>query len=132
MLKKGERKGRMFRKANTQVLALAVVLGLTTLSVFSQKRISFARGHSSATVSGRLDRNGTRTYIVHAREGQTLRLSTTGNQISYEVLGNDYSYSGERSADWSDYILKKTGDYRVKVTNSGKATGFTLTVAIRD
>ncbi|HEX8748341.1 MAG TPA: hypothetical protein VF717_14290 [Pyrinomonadaceae bacterium] len=122
----------MLRKAGIQILALTVILALASADIFAQTRISFRRGSRSATVSGKLSKNGTRTYVVGAKAGQTLRLSTTGEQISYEVLGNDYSSSGERSADWSDYILNKTGDYRIKVTNSGEATGFTLTVGIRN
>ncbi|MCA1557729.1 MAG: hypothetical protein LC731_04215 [Acidobacteria bacterium] len=122
----------MLRKAGVQILALAVILALTSSDIFAQTRISFGRGRNSATVSGKLRKNGTRTYIVGAKAGQTLRLSTTGDQVSYEVLGSDYSNSGERSADWSDYILNKTGNYRIKVTNSGEATAFTLTVAIRN
>ncbi len=121
----------MRRNPAARVLTLVIIAALASGVSFAQSRISFKRGRSSATVSGRLAAYTARTYIVRAKEGQTLRLTIKGD-VSSEVLPDAAVPSMSGSADYSDYNLTKTGDYVIQLTAGEKATSFTMTVSILD
>ena len=48
----------MLRKSITQVVALVLVIIVANSDLLAQKRISFRRGRSSATVQGRIGSKG--------------------------------------------------------------------------
>jgi hypothetical protein len=110
-------------------MALFIALAVSNSVSLAQTRISFKRGKSSATYSGRLAPHATRTYVIKAREGQTLRIAMKGD-VSYEVLSNDAVTSMSGSPDSSDYNLTRSGDYVIKLENGGKAKRFTMTVSV--
>lgn len=120
----------MMKKLGLRSLTLTLIFMLGSSGTLAQTRISFKRGKSAATVSGKLAAGASRVYVVSAREGQTLTLAATGD-VGYEVLGKDYASTMSGSPDSSDYNLNKTGDYKIKITSDQKATSFTLTITIK-
>jgi hypothetical protein len=115
----------MVRKRIPQVVALALMLILSGSNLMAQKRISFRRGTSSATVRGKIGANGYLEYSVNGRAGQVLSIEiTSGNGA---VIVNAGSASGK------NFSLDMTGgDHTLSVVNTGRsATNYTLTVSIR-
>ncbi|MBP6004707.1 MAG: hypothetical protein KA746_14850 [Pyrinomonadaceae bacterium] len=107
-------------------LLRSVVSSLLVLILFSDGfadiRIRFARGRTSATVSGSISAGGRVCYVAGARSGQTLNAvisSTSGKAMIFESGETSYSLNVERS-----------GDQSVCVDNIGKATRYSLTVSI--
>ncbi len=105
------------------VLMMAAMFSETS---FSQTRIRFARGASSATVSGSLSAGGSRSYILGARAGQTMTVSVSSRNgaVSVDVGGNNVG-TGD------SFQLRSTDDYIITVENDGGATSYSLYVAIR-
>lgn len=115
----------MIRKSVVQVIALAVMLCLSSADLMAQKRINFRRGTSSATVRGRIGGNGYLEYVVNGQAGQVMSIEiTSGNGA---VVVNAGTASGKSfSVDMSG------GDHTLSVVNTGRgATNYSLTVSIR-
>lgn len=98
-------------------------------------RIQFAKGKSSATVSGKTGTYGV-TYIVRARSGQKLILTLTPEANLGIKVETDGRYGQEvllREEKGGTYEvgLEEGGDYTIFVgsTNS-RSVAFTLTVKI--
>lgn len=108
-----------------KIFIVLLMLAITNLSVLGQARIRFAKGRTSATVSGNLSAGGSRMYVLGARAGQTLVAtirSTNGKVTITNALGR-----GERTYE----IVTEDGDNSIGIYNAGGATKFTLTVSIR-
>jgi hypothetical protein len=91
--------------------------------------IRFAKGTSAGTVAGTT--TGVATYVLQAREGQTMsvRLTSPQKNAAFEILIDDYTVSC-RTTEWSGE-LPATGTYRLSVlATHGRAT-YELTVGIR-
>lgn len=115
----------MIRKSGVQVVALVLMLILSSADLIAQKRISFRRGASSATVRGRIGGNGYLEYVVNGRAGQVMSIEiTSGNGA---VVVNAGTATGKSfSVDMSG------GDHLLSVVNQGRGpTSYTLTVSIR-
>ena len=105
-----------------------VILSLLATSVFATHtwadiRIRFARGRTSATVTGRVASGGRVCYAAGARQGQTLSAtlsSSTGKAQIFESGDTSYSYE-----------VEQPGDQSICVDNLGRTTSYTLTVSIR-
>ena len=129
--KTGERK--MKNKLNfitktllVKTFAVLMIIGMMDSLAFSQTRIRFARGKSSATVSGNLYSGATRAYILGARRGQTMSVKvTSAGNVSVDIGGNDMG-----TGDTVE--LRSTDDYIITVHNGGgKAAKYSLYVSIR-
>ena len=102
-----------------------------------RKRIKFAKGKSSATVSNSVIRGDLDTYIVGAREGQTMRVRITSleNNAVFQIEGADGSYlSGAGEEDdattWSGE-LPASGDNKIIVGGTRGNATYKLTVSIK-
>jgi opacity protein-like surface antigen len=122
----------------TLFISLSVVFVLfaaLTASAQSAKRIQFAKGKSSATVSGSTGAYGT-TYVVRARSGQKIVLKLTpasGVGIKVETDGQDGQnvLLREESGGTYEAGLEQSGDYTIFIgSTSGRSANFTLTVSI--
>jgi hypothetical protein len=107
-------------------LCLTAVISTLVTIVFvsdglAQTRIRFARGRTSATVSGTIYAGGERNYVLGARRGQ-------------ELTGNVSSRNGcVKFTEGSTSIAFTTdsGDNIISLTNyCSRATTFTMTVSI--
>ncbi len=109
-----------------KTLVVLMIIGMMNSAVFSQTRIRFARGKSSATVSGKLNGDYQRIYVVGARAGQmmTVRLKTAGN-VWFDIGGSE-------PEDSSITIeCDSTDDYEITVHNEDDYTNsYSLFVAI--
>lgn len=115
----------MIRKPGVQLVALVLMLILSGADLMAQKRISFRRGASSATVRGRIGGNGYLEYVVNGRAGQVMSIEiTSGNGA---VIVNAGSGSGK-----SFSVEMTGGDHLLSVVNTGRGgTSYSLTVSIR-
>ncbi len=113
----------MLRKIGAQITTLVMLLLLTSPGLIAQTRIRFRPGRSSATVAGTLARGATRSYIVRARAGQTVRMFITSRNGRVTFADNE--------ATEEFFRADETRDYEISVMNNGRATPFTLRVAIR-
>lgn len=106
---------------NFQILLLALVLVISSSDTRAQTQIRFARGTTSATVSGTLYGGDTRTYVLSARYGQYLsaNVSSRNGCVTFQ--------NGETSASYTT----RSGNNHLYVGNGcGRTTSFTLTVSI--
>ncbi len=116
----------MLKKMMTQVLALAMILLLFGSDVFSQTRISFRRGSTSASVSGNLAPGARRIFVLTAKSGQNLRAKLSSGNGNVGFSDPEGSGNGTSLAR-----VTENGDNEIFIVNDGKkATKFTLTVSI--
>ena len=113
----------MIERHVSRIAALAVIALLICPSLMAQNRIRFRRGHSSATVSGRLARGGERSYVFRASRGQRVSfvISSRNGRVSF----------ADNEATREFFRAEEDRDYEVSILNNGGPTRFTLTVTIR-
>lgn len=107
--------------------AVLMIIGTMDSAVFSQTRIRFARGRTSATVSGTLSGFGSRSYVLGASRGQTMtvRVSSGSGRVWADIGGNDIGRG-------TTITLRSTDDYIITVHNElGSSTRYSLYVSIR-
>jgi hypothetical protein len=117
----------MFRKLGVKILILAMMSVMLTTDSLAQTRIRFARGRSSASVSGTV-RPGTRvrTYVLRAMAGQTLTATISSGNGKCDFTQGEYE-----DTQYSQ-LIEETGDVVFSIDNHGsRATTFTLTVSIK-
>ena len=106
-------------------VAFALVIMVSSVPAQSRTRVSFQPGRNSRTVTGRLATDGLKTYVLRARQGQTLTatLSSGNGKVDF-TQGNvhDTQYS---------VTLESTGDVEVMIDNHGGPTNYTLTISIQ-
>ena len=115
----------MSRQRSLKLVALFVMMIFSSSELLAQKRISFRRGTSSATISGRIGSKGYLEYVIGGRAGQVMSIDiTSGNNA---VIVNAGSASGK------NFSLEMTGgDHVLSIVNTGRGpTSYTLTVSIR-
>ena len=88
------------------------------------ERISFAKGKSSATISGSISKGSEKTYLIGARAGQTLNIQITDGGKNNDVVFSLYAPDGTNltgeeegggyDSGWKGK-LPKTGDYKIAV-----------------
>lgn len=116
----------MLKKIGLSLSIVSLALILTVSDVFAQQRIQFRRGSNSASVSGTIPANGTRTFVLRARRGQTLTatLSSGNGRVDF-MQGNLHDSQFSR-------VLESNGDIYIDIDNHGnRPTKFTLTVSIQ-
>lgn len=117
----------MSKKRVVLLGAMALMFLVTAQATMAQKpkRITFKRGASSATVSGRIAADGYLEYLINGRAGQLMSIDvTSGNG---KVIVNAGRASGKNfSLDMSG------GDHLLSIVNTRKtATTYTLRVSIK-
>ncbi len=104
------------------VAVFSIVLALSVVNL-ADIRIRFARGRTSATVTGSIRAGGRVCYVAGARRGQTLNavLSSRSGKVNFLETG-ETSYS---------FVVDRSGDQTLCVDNVGGSTTYTLTVSIQ-
>jgi hypothetical protein len=95
-----------------RTIAVLLLIGVMNTLGFSQTRVRFARGKSSATVSGKLNGGGSRSYVVGARARQMMTVRVRTGNVWLDIGGNDVQKGITiecRSTD--DYIITVHNDY---------------------
>ena len=115
----------MLRKSSIQIVAVVLVMFLASSDLFAQKRISFRRGTSSATLKGKIGPNGYTEYTINGRAGQVMSIDITS--------GNGAVIVNAGTATGKNFSLEMSGgDHLLSIVNTARgATNYTLTVSIR-
>jgi hypothetical protein len=116
----------MLRKFGVKILVLAMMSVMLTTDSLAQTRIRFARGRTSATVSGTLAAGQTRGFVLGARRGQTLTAT-----LSCRNGKCDFTQGDRHDTQYSQYV-DSNGDVYISIDNHGnRATSYTMTVSIQ-
>ena len=129
----------MVKRLGLALIVLVFVLGAVGFAARDgiTKRIKFARGKSSATLSGSVIRGDRDTYILGAKAGQrmTVRIAALENNAVFQIEGPRGEYlegAGEEDdATAVTVSLPDTGDYRIVVGGTRGNASYRLTVSIR-
>ncbi|HEY0048817.1 MAG TPA: hypothetical protein VGB68_06010, partial [Pyrinomonadaceae bacterium] len=90
---------------------------------YADIRVRFARGRTSATMTGRIGTGGRICYVANAKAGQTLTATVSSRSGQVRIFeSGDTSYQTE---------IEYSGDQSVCVDNLRGATTYSLTVSIR-
>lgn len=110
-------------KFAARFIAIALLIGIVgSITEFgAQTRVRFARGRTSATVSGSLTANATRTYVLGAKSGQYLSGNVSSKNGCVKFTDGSTALG----------VSTQSGDNIVSITNYCRtATTFTLTLSI--
>jgi hypothetical protein len=106
-----------------RTIAAAVLIATTSTSTLADIRIRFAKGRTSATVTGKVAKGGRICYIAGARRGQLITATVSSNTGRVQIFE-----SGETAYS---YQIEVSGDQSICVDNLGRAATYRLTVSIR-
>ncbi|HVE59187.1 MAG TPA: hypothetical protein VNB22_20355 [Pyrinomonadaceae bacterium] len=117
----------MFKKIGVKILVLMMIGVMFTTDSMAQTRVRFAKGRSSATFSGTIrPGSSVRSYVLRAREGQTLTATLSSGNGKCDFTQGDYE-----DTQYSQ-VIEEDGDVTFSIDNHGKrATTFTLTISIK-
>jgi heat shock protein HslJ len=123
---------------STEVAPTVVNSTATTASlgnVNPVKRIAFATGATTATVTGHLEASQTDQYVLHALAGQTMtiNLTFTSGKALLIVWGadGDVLLSDHAEATSFQQVLQTTQDYSIHVRNRPDGpTDYSMTISI--
>jgi hypothetical protein len=107
----------------SRTVAAALIVLSTNVLAFGDIRITFARGRTSATVTGRISGGGRTCYFAGAHRGQRFTATVSSRSGRVQIFE-----SGETSYT---YEVETAGDQSVCVDNLAGATRYALTVSIR-
>ena len=115
----------MPRRTWLQVMAVVLMLVISTANVLAQKRISFRRGARSATVSGKIGPKGYLEYVINGRAGQLMTIEISS--------GNGGVVCNAGTATGKSFSIDMTGgDHLLSIVNTkNSSTTYTMTVSIR-
>jgi len=103
-----------------------LVFLLTGTDLSAQTRIRFAKGRSSATVSGTIPPNSNRTFVVRASDGQFARVSVSPRGLK---IFSDAAPKGESGSSSFDTF---SGDNEFGLYNpTNRTIRYIMTISIR-
>jgi hypothetical protein len=109
-------------KSKSLLMGLICILLLGSYAeLAAQTRIRFARGRTTATLSGNIVAGGERRYVLGARYGQYLsgNISSRGDCVKFTEGSTSTSFTTEAGDNW------------LSITNyCGRQASFTMTVSI--
>jgi hypothetical protein len=106
-------------------VTFALMMAVSSVMAGARTRVRFKPGQNSTTVTGRLATSGLKTYVLRARQGQTLTatLSSANGKVDFTQANvHDTQYS---------VTVEATGDVEVMIDNHGGPTNYTLTISIQ-
>lgn len=110
------------KNLSIKALVLIMVLMASSSDLFAQtQRIRFARGTTSASVSGQMVYGGERRFVLGARYGQYL---------SANVSSRNGCVRFSNGATSTSYITEPGSNYLYLINSCRGATRFILTVSI--
>lgn len=109
------------KKIIVKVVVLFLIIISSSSDLLAQTRIRFARGRTSASVSGVIGGSGGRSYVLGARYGQYL---------SANISSRNGCVTFSNGATSTSYITRAGNNYLYLSNGCRGQTGFTLTVSI--
>lgn len=116
----------MLKKLGLKITIATMIFLMMTSDSLAQTRIRFARGRSSATVTGTLAAGATKGFVLNAKAGQVL----TGT-LSSKNGKADFTQGALHDTQYSQTV-EEDGDVTISIDNHGnRATRFTMTISIQ-
>ncbi len=116
----------MIKKISVSFVMLVMILLMTGAELYAQNRIRFARGRSSATVSGTIPAGSNKTFVVGARYGQIARVSVSPRNLQI------WSNAAPKGESGSSSFETNNGNNVFGLYNpSNRPIRFTMTISIR-
>ena len=122
------------------ILAFLFLFSIEDAGAQTKQRVRFARGSSSARVSGSVKGYKYIDYVVGAREGQTMTVELTGSpSAEFAIMmpdGGNLGMDAVQIREWSGE-LPASGDYAIRVlmpraqARRGETINFRLSVSIQ-
>ena len=125
-------------------IMFSMILTLCVLSLVMEaaadgvtKRVRFAKGKSSATLSGSVVRGDRDTYILGAKGGQrmTVKITSVENNAVFQIENPEGEYlenagDGDDAMTWRGTLPDK-GNYKIIVGGTRGNASYRLTVSIK-
>ena len=121
------------------LLVIMALVGAYSISAQTTRRVRFAKGASSATVSGQVKGYDYIDYIVGAKAGQRMSVRLTGSSVAEFVIrlpnGENLGMEATGVREWSGE-LPTSGDYSIRVLMSradarrGTTARFSLRISV--
>ena len=118
---------------------MMVLLAADSIGAQTTRRVRFAKGASSATVSGQVKGYDYIDYVVGAKAGQTMSVRLTGSSVAEFVIrlpdGQNLGMEATGVREWSGE-LPTSGDYSIRVLMSradarrGTTARFSLRISV--
>ncbi len=117
----------MIRKISAYLIFMAMILTVTGAETFAQTRIRFARGRSSATVTGTIPPQSNKTFVVRAGwNGQTARVSVSPRNLQI------FSNAAPKGESGSSSFETLSGDNEFGIYNpTNRPIRYSITISIR-
>jgi len=116
----------MLKSFSIKIVLMTLIIALLTVDTIAQGTIRFARGSSSATVKGKISKDGEIRYTVRGRAGQTITVTVRS--------GNNYVFAGVEAVGQGRTVTGKLpydSSYIIELSNGGNATDYTMVVTIK-
>ena len=116
----------MLKKLFVHFVLLTTITFLTSVELYAQSRIRFARGRSSTTVTGTIAAKSNRYFVVGARNGQIARITVNHRRLQ---IFHDQTPKGETGSSSFDTY---SGDNEFGIYNpTNQPISYTMTFSIR-
>lgn len=116
----------MLKKLLVHFVLITTISLMTSVELYAQTRIRFARGRSSTTITGTIPAKSNRYFVVSARGGQYAVVSLNTNRLQVFASGTPKGESGGTSFETD------SGDNEFGIYNpTNSAIRYTMTVSIR-
>ena len=124
------------------IISILVVIAIIPAAEADTKTVSFGKGKSSTTLSGKIKGDDYTDYVVGASAGQTLIVDISGSKFPpyFNILPpgstGEAVYNGSVSGSHYEGVLDKDGDWTIRVyqmgnaKDSNKTTSFKLKISI--
>ena len=134
MLMKSRPKSTSITLVLVALLLSPAVIALAQRGTSIVSRISFARGRTTAVLTGTVHRGMSHDYLLKAHRGQNMsvHLSARGG-AAFDILTPGGDSLAQYAKDWSGE-LPQSGDYRINVlpdTSNERTISYTLEVTVR-
>ena len=127
------------KKSLLGLLVITALLAAHSIGAQTTRRVRFAKGASSATVSGQVKGYDYIDYIIGAKAGQTMSVRLTGSSVAEFVIrlpdGQNLGMDATGVREWSGE-LPMSGDYSIRVLMSrvharrGTTARFSLRISV--
>ena len=112
---------KMMKKLSIKLLILFSIGWALSSEISAQSRITFARGRTSATVSGKINGQMDRSYVLSAKAGQWLTASVSSRNGCVQFTNGSTGIS---------YETRSGNNYLYIINRCRNTTSFTITVSI--
>ncbi len=109
------------KKLGIKALILGLVFVVSSVNLFAQTRISFARGRTSASIGGQIGGGTDRSFVLRAKYGQYL---------SANVSSRNGCVKFSSGATTTSYITESGDNFLYLINTCRNPTSFILTVSI--